>query len=253
MPGNFSSWRIKMNNKLFVPVSSRLMISIIGMLSFLPLNAAYANESQHHAAQHKNTAFPSFGPGDHYLHNASVNLSDYRHIKDISHKAKDIPSPISRHRPKTHHIRLTASEVIAPIAHGISYHYWTFNDTVPGPMLRVMEGDKVVLALHNEDTSSHSHSIDLHAVTGPGGGAVVTEVDPGETRTFSFRAKQPGLYIYHCASGNAATHIANGMYGLILVEPVGGLPTVDKEFPDYPQASANFSSLVGTGGVRTAA
>ena len=98
-----------MNNKLFVPVSSRLMISIIGMLSFLPLNAAYANESQHHTAQHKNTA------------------------------------------------------------------------------------------------------------------------------------------------GNAATHIANGMYGLILVEPVGGLPTVDKEFPDYPQASANFSSLVGIGGVRTAA
>ncbi len=230
MPGNFSSWRIKMNNKLFVPVSSRLIISIIGILSFVLLNIVYATESRHHTAQHKNTVFPGFGPGDHYLHNMSVNLSDYRHIKDISHKARDIPSPISRRWPKTHHIQLTATEVIAPIAHGIPYHYWTFNDTVPGPMLRVMQGDKVVLTLHNEDTSSHSHSIDLHAVTGPGGGAVITEAEPGEMRTLSFLAKQPGLYIYHCASGNAATHIANGMYGLILVEPVGGLPKVDKEF-----------------------
>ncbi len=75
-----------------------------------------------------------------------------------------------------------------------------------------------------------AHSIDLHAVTGPGGGATLSRVEPGETKTFTWKALQPGLYMYHCATPNVRTHNSHGQYGLILVEPKEGLPAVDKEF-----------------------
>jgi len=97
-------------------------------------------------------------------------------------------------------------------------------------MLRITEGDVVEVSLTNDPTSLHDHSIDLHAVTGPGGGAVLTQVAPGETKTFQFKALNPGLYVYHCATANVSTHNSHGQYGLILVEPKGGLPKVDKEF-----------------------
>ena len=74
------------------------------------------------------------------------------------------------------------------------------------------------------------HSIDLHAVTGPGGGAAATQAPPGETKSFRFKALNPGLYVYHCATPMVANHISSGMYGLILVEPPGGLSKVDHEF-----------------------
>ena len=92
------------------------------------------------------------------------------------------------------------------------------------------EGDTVELTLKNDPSSVNPHNIDLHAVTGPGGGAVVTNVLPGESRTLTFKALNPGIYIYHCAHPNVAAHMAHGMYGLILVEPKEGLPKVDKEF-----------------------
>jgi nitrite reductase (NO-forming) len=75
-----------------------------------------------------------------------------------------------------------------------------------------------------------SHSVDFHAVTGPGGGAVMTQTPPGGETMFTFQALNPGLFVYHCATPMVAQHIANGMYGMILVEPAGGLPHVDREF-----------------------
>ncbi len=119
--------------------------------------------------------------------------------------------------------------MLAEVAPGVIVNYWTFDGTVPGPMLRVKEGDTVKLTLHNDPTSLHTHNIDLHAVTGPGGGATVTDVAPGQSKTLTFKALNPGLYVYHCAHENVANHMAHGMYGLILVEPVGGLPAVDRE------------------------
>ena len=172
----------------------------------------------------------SFGPGDgHHIHKP-VNPADFKHIANISKSATDLPPPLKRSSPKTVEINLTASEVVANIAPVISYHYWTFNDTVPGPFLRVRVGDTIKLSLHNDKSSSHDHSIDLHAVTGAGGGAALTEVKPGETKTMQFKTLNSGLFVYHCASGNAPTHIAMGMYGLILVEPEEGLSPVDREF-----------------------
>ncbi len=97
-------------------------------------------------------------------------------------------------------------------------------------MLRVRVGDTVVLSLKNAPDSLMLHNIDLHAVSGPGGGAVLTEAAPGETKSFTFKALVPGLFVYHCATPMVSNHISNGMYGLILVEPVGGLPKVDREF-----------------------
>jgi len=121
-------------------------------------------------------------------------------------------------------------EVTALMDDGVSYTYWTFGGTVPGPMLRVRQGDTVELTLKNAPDSKLSHSIDLHAVTGPGGGAKVTQIAPGESATFTFKALNPGVYVYHCASPLVPQHIANGMYGLIVVEPPEGLPPVDHEF-----------------------
>jgi len=127
-------------------------------------------------------------------------------------------------------VEIEAKEATALLDEGVSYRYWTFGGAVPGPMVRVRQGDTVELTLRNAPNSTMTHSIDLHAVTGPGGGARVTQVAPGEQATFRFQALNPGLYVYHCATPVVPVHVANGMYGLIVVEPPGGLPPVDREF-----------------------
>ncbi len=151
-------------------------------------------------------------------------------VTDIARDPKDISLSVTRTAPGQVKIALETKEVIGSMADGVEFNYWTFNGTVPGPFLRVHEGDTVELSLTNNSSSVHNHNIDLHAVTGPGGGAGVTNVAPGESKTFSFKALNPGLYVYHCAHPNVATHMAHGMYGMILVEPKEGLPKVDKEF-----------------------
>lgn len=143
----------------------------------------------------------------------------------------DLPPPIRRSKTKTVTVDLYAEEVITEIEEGKKAWVWTFNGTVPGPMIRVMQGDTVVINLTNNLHNEEPHNIDLHASMGPGGGGDVTNVEPGETRTFSFKARRQGAYIYHCAAeGMPWEHVAYGMYGLIMVEPKGGLKKVDKEF-----------------------
>ncbi len=140
------------------------------------------------------------------------------------------PPPTGRSSPATVAITLETKEVVAQLADGAAYEFWTFNGTVPGPMLRVRQGDTVEFTLKNAADSTHPHSIDLHAVTGPGGGAKATQTAPGDETSFSFKALNAGLYVYHCATSHIPTHVANGMYGLILVEPPEGLPPVDREY-----------------------
>ena len=158
------------------------------------------------------------------------NLDKMEKVADIARNPNDIPAPIARTQPEKVKINITSKEVISEMAPGVMMPYWTFDGKVPGPFLRVREGDTIELTLKNDPSSVNSHNIDLHAVTGPGGGAVVTNVKPGESKTLLFKALNPGLYIYHCAHPNVAAHMAHGMYGLILVEPKEGLPKVDKEF-----------------------
>lgn len=163
--------------------------------------------------------------------------------------APDVPPPIERTQPARVIVKLEAKEYTATLTSGVKYKFWSFNGTVPGPMIRVLEGDTIEIHLKNHKKSKFSHNIDLHAVNGPGGGAAVTLVKPGEDKIFSFKALAPGIYIYHCASPTPSipAHIANGMYGMILVEPVGGLPKVDKEF--YVMQSEFFTKETDEAGV----
>lgn len=141
-----------------------------------------------------------------------------------------VAPPVGDRGPQLVKYELEVQEVVARLDDGVAYHFWTFDGTVPGPMLRVRQGDTVEITLKNPADSGVTHSIDLHAVMGPGGGAAVTQVMPGDEATFRFLAQHPGLYVYHCATPPVPTHIALGMYGMILVEPEGGLPPVDREF-----------------------
>ncbi|MGB9333630.1 MAG: copper-containing nitrite reductase [Candidatus Acidiferrales bacterium] len=150
---------------------------------------------------------------------------------DIVRDPADVASPVGKREPKVVKVSLVAQELegkLDPVL-GTTYEYWTFNGKVPAPMIRVRQGDTVELTLKNEGRLV-SHSIDLHAALGPGGGMELTEAKQGETKTFTFKAVAPGVFVYHCGTNLAAQHISNGMYGLIVVEPPGGLPPVDREF-----------------------
>jgi nitrite reductase (NO-forming) len=149
---------------------------------------------------------------------------------DISREASDVPPPIGKREPKTVRVDLITTELEGRLADGTTYMYWTFNNKVPGPMVRVRVGDSVEVHLKNSVESSMIHSVDFHAATGPGGGAAALQVDPGQEKSMTFKALVPGLFVYHCATPMVAAHIANGMFGLILVEPKEGLPKVDREF-----------------------
>lgn len=178
----------------------------------------------------------TYGPGDGPVLPLKNMLTFFQQVNqlervpNIARDPNEVPPPIDRDEPAIVELSLTTKEVVAEIAPGVYLNYWTFDNQVPGPMLRVREGDTVNLTIKNHETSLHHHNIDLHAVTGPGGGASVTSVAPGESKTLTFKALNPGLFIYHCAYPNMANHMAHGMYGLILVEPAEGLPEVDKEF-----------------------
>jgi nitrite reductase (NO-forming) len=149
---------------------------------------------------------------------------------DISREATDLPPPIGKRDPQTIRVDLLAAEVEGRLAEGTTFGYWTFNGKVPGPFIRVRVGDTVDIHLKNSGDSAMMHSVDFHATTGPGGGAAVLQVEPGKEKSMSWKALVPGLYVYHCATPMVAEHIANGMYGLILVEPAEGLPKADREF-----------------------
>ncbi len=144
--------------------------------------------------------------------------------------APEVPPPITRKRPAIVEVRLDSGMTVAELAPGVKYHFWTFSGHVPGPFIRTRVGDVLEMHLTNSDSSGMPHNIDLHAVTGPGGGAKVTTGVEGEEKVAWFKLLHPGLYVYHCAAPPVMDHIANGMYGLILVEPEKGLPKVDREF-----------------------
>jgi nitrite reductase (NO-forming) len=149
---------------------------------------------------------------------------------DVSREPTDLPPPLAKRDPQTVRVDLLAAEVEGRLAEGTTFGYWTFNGKVPGPFIRVRVGDTIDIHLKNSGDSAMMHSVDFHAATGPGGGAAVLQVEPGKEKSMTWKALVPGLYVYHCATPMVAEHIANGMYGLILVEPDAGLSKVDREF-----------------------
>ncbi len=163
---------------------------------------------------------------------ATIGLGGTAAAGDLSivRDPTEVPAPITRTEPATIKVELKTVERVAELNDGSDYRFWTFNDQVPGPMIRARVGDTIEVTLSNDEESWMAHNVDFHAVTGPHGGGSATLAMPGESKSFTFKALKPGLYVYHCATPMVAQHIANGMYGMILIEPEEGLPEVDREF-----------------------
>lgn len=246
-----------------LPMGIALIFVLVGLSMFISVSVGRLYALQYPVY------VESFGPGSGPglpLKNVIgffSHIDQFARVSDIARNPNDVPSPITVLNPtidatatfqliesmsasgtlamvasttppedggEVRELYLETTEVLAEIAPGIMHNYWTFNNTVPGPLFRVREGDIVKVTIKNNETSLHHHNVDFHAATGPGGGGKVSVVAPGETKEFTFKALNPGLFVYHCAVPNMAVHMAHGMYGLILVEPKEGLPVVDKEF-----------------------
>ena len=151
-------------------------------------------------------------------------------IEAVLTTAPEVPPATGRTAPAKVSVHLEVREVTKAISEGVDYTFWTFGGDVPGKFIRIRVGDEVEFHLQNHPDNKMPHNIDLHAVTGPGGGAASSFTAPGHESQFSFKALNPGLYVYHCATAPVGMHVANGMYGLILVEPPEGLPKVDRDF-----------------------
>jgi nitrite reductase (NO-forming) len=198
-------------------VPFRLFASVLlGITASLPLHSAEAPTVS-------TTALP--GPAA-----KGIDPEVIGEEKAVLTAAPNVPPPIKRQHATKVIVHLEVREVVKRLADGVEYLFWTFGGEVPGLFIRVREGDLVEFHLANHPTSKMPHNIDLHAVTGPGGGATSSFTAPGHKSQFSFKALNPGLYVYHCATAPVGMHVGNGMYGLILVEPKAGLPPVDKEF-----------------------
>ncbi|KAL1953120.1 hypothetical protein VTO42DRAFT_3579 [Malbranchea cinnamomea] len=145
--------------------------------------------------------------------------------------APHVPFPLTRDHPVLLRVPLTTTTKVNQLTNQYKYEQWTFNNTVPGPFIRARVGDVVEITLTNKDTTGNPHNIDCHAFTGPGGGSAVTTAEENETKTARFRLLYPGLFLYHCAAAPVPVHIANGMYGLMYVQPEREmLPPVDREY-----------------------
>ncbi|PKS08147.1 hypothetical protein jhhlp_005423, partial [Lomentospora prolificans] len=146
-------------------------------------------------------------------------------------RAPQVPPPITRDYPVLLKVALKTTVKLRQLTGAYKYEQWTFNDSVPGPFIRARVGDVVELHLTNRDETGNTHNIDCHAFMGPGGGAALTAADENETKTARFKLLWPGLFVYHCAAAPVPVHIANGMYGLLYVQPAeGDLPPADREY-----------------------
>ncbi len=170
--------------------------------------------------------------------------------------APDVPAPVNRNYSAKVIVRLEATEYTAELSKGVTYDFWGYNGHVPGPFVRVREGDTIEFHFKNSTTSKNSHTVDFHAMTGPCGAACILMTDPGKESIVQAKAMNPGLFVYHCAAPPIPVHIANGLYGLILVEPKKGLSKVDHEYylmqsefyteqPIGTKGQASFSSQKG--------
>ncbi len=144
-------------------------------------------------------------------------------------KAPNVPAPITRTQPATVVVNLEASEWVGPISDDNRYEFWGINEMVPAPMIRVMVGDTVEVKFKNKKDSKQSHNLDFHKATD---GAALVTAEPGKEAKLSFKATKQGLFVYQSSTEAPYNiqHLLSGMYGLILVEPAGGLKPVEKEF-----------------------
>ena len=217
------------NDRVLIGTMAGLVgLGLVVGLSHITISAPQAAGSSLPAPAEVTRAQPARGPVPHAHTITKIVKADGP--ASIVRDPADLPPPVGKRGPQRVKVDLDTVEITGQLADGAAYRYWTFNHKVPGPFVRARVGDTVEVRLKNHDDSTMMHNVDFHAVTGPGGGAKATDAGPGETRGFEFTATTAGLFVYHCAVPMAAQHIANGMYGLILIEPEGGLSKVDHEF-----------------------
>ncbi len=164
---------------------------------------------------------------------------------------------------KTVKVDMTAVETDVVIdGEGTSYSAWTFNNQYPGPVIRVQQGDLVDFTLTNPETNGRPHSMDFHAAQTD----FLThyrELRPGESLHYTWEAKEPGIFVYHCGASPMIQHVARGMVGAIIVDPKNkkAMPKADREYvlvqselfkdPDDVQSmfDRNYEHVVFNGGV----
>ncbi|KZN85928.1 Copper-containing nitrite reductase [Penicillium chrysogenum] len=169
---------------------------------------------------------PYVAPGQGLIDSSKLPIEEA-----VLTEAPSVPPPITRNHPVLLQVPLTTSTKTKQLTSQHKYEQWNFNGIVPGPFIRARVGDVVELSLTNRDKAGNPHNIDCHAFIGPGGGSALTTAEEGQTKTARFRLHYPGLYLYHCAAAPVPVHIANGMYGLMYVEPAtGDLPPADREY-----------------------
>jgi nitrite reductase (NO-forming) len=211
-------------------VSRRTLLAGAAGLTFAGVVGGRAAHAQTDVAQAEQSAMHMSHSADSLSSRLYQTNPDMPEHADIAHDPADLPGPINRREPQTVRVELETIELEAHLDSNSTFRFWTFNARVPGPFIRVRVGDTVECYFKNAEDSWMAHNVDFHATTGSGGGAVLSTSLPGEEHAFRFKALNPGLYVYHCAVAPVALHIANGMYGMILVEPEEGLPPVDREF-----------------------
>ncbi len=172
---------------------------------------------------------PAMDNGKQAAKNVGSETTNQVDTDQVAADPTDLPDPVDWDEPRTHEVTLTIEEVTAEIEPGVTFDYMTFGGQIPGPMVRVRQGDTVELTLENAESNNMPHNVDFHAIYGTGGGAEATTAEPGEQNKMQFQARYPGAFIYHCAVPNLDYHISAGMFGMILVEPSDGLPDVDRE------------------------
>lgn len=128
-----------------------------------------------------------------------------------------------------HEIDLLIEEKLLTVAEGFSQAVWTFGGAIPGPVIRVTQGDLIRIRLVNPATARLPHSVDFHSSM-VAWNDEMTSINPGEEKIYEFRADYAGVWMYHCGTAPTLHHIANGMYGMMIVEPKGGLEPVDQEY-----------------------
>lgn len=239
-------------------VKYALLLSTAATLSWLlyaQQHGAVKLDSDEKYFTHPDPLAPNSGIKDTKIETSkSLGSENLPTEKAILTTAPNVPPPITRDYPVILDVDLTTVSKLEQLTNQYKYEKWTFNNSVPGPFIRARVGDVLNLKITNHDESGMPHNIDCHAFLGPGGGSALTTVNEGETKTARFKLLNPGLYIYHCSVGPVGVHIANGMYGLLYVQPEKDLPPVDKEYyvmqsefyhePPEPDDDGQMSSTV---------
>lgn len=176
------------------------------------------------------SALTAPGPSDSNTTTQSQAQTKEPTVDRVAADPADIPDPVDWDSPRHHEIEFEVTEVVAEVEPGVTFTYMTFDGQIPGPMVRVRQGDTISFNLKNLDENKMPHNVDFHAIHGTGGGSIATTAAPGESNAMKFKAMYPGAFIYHCAVPNMDHHISSGMFGMIVVEPPEGLPEVDREF-----------------------